>query len=162
MQGLTAIWYCRIRRTPAMKYRKSHSLEDCSTAIAEFGQQHNFFKIPFVMQQVAQISYRATSAQILVKRGTESRFWAFVGVQRKWKNRRLRFVAFMLYWGKGFCKCFLSGKRIFAPSCMARFRFKSFSEQNWVSQNQKSCVFEFNKRFLIRLEFCLLFSLSEA
>ena len=83
MQVLTAIWYCRIRRTPAMKYRKFHSLEVYSTAIAEFGQQHNFFKIPFVMQQVAQISYRATSAQILVKRGTESRFWAFVGVQRK-------------------------------------------------------------------------------
>ena len=66
-----------------MKYRKFHSLEDCSTAIAEFGKPHNFFKIPFVMQQVAQISYRATSAQILVKCGTESRFWAFVGVQRK-------------------------------------------------------------------------------
>lgn len=58
-------------------------MEVYSTAIAEFGQQHNFFKIPFVMQQVAQISYRATSAQILVKCGTESRFWAFVGVQRK-------------------------------------------------------------------------------
>ena len=53
-----------------MKYRKFHSLEDCSTAIAEFGKQHNFFKIPFVMQQVAQISYKATSAQILVKCGT--------------------------------------------------------------------------------------------
>ena len=58
-------------------------MEVYSTAIADFGQQHNFFKIPFVMQQVAQISRRAVSAQILVKRGTESRFWAFVGVQRK-------------------------------------------------------------------------------
>ena len=58
-------------------------MEVYSTAIAEFGQQHNFFKIPFVMQQVAQISYRATSAQILVKCGTESRSWAFVGIQRK-------------------------------------------------------------------------------
>ena len=67
-----------------MKYRRFHSLEVDSTAIADFGQQHNFFKIPFVMQQVAQISYRATSsAQILVKCGTESRFWAFVGVLRK-------------------------------------------------------------------------------
>ena len=83
MQGLTAIWYCRIPRTSAMKYRKFHSLEDCSTAIAEFGKPHNFFKIPFVTQQVAQISRRAVSAQILVKRGIESRFWAFVGVQRK-------------------------------------------------------------------------------
>ena len=58
-------------------------MEVYSTAIAEFGQQHNFFKIPFVMQQVAQISYRATSAQILVKCGTESRFWVVAGVQRK-------------------------------------------------------------------------------
>ena len=44
-----------------MKYRKFHSLEDCSTAIAKFGKLHNFFKIPFVMQQMAQSSYRATS-----------------------------------------------------------------------------------------------------
>ena len=66
-----------------MKYRRFHSLEVYSTAIAEFGKPHNFFKIPFVTQQVAQISYRATSAQILVKCGTESRFWAFIGVLRK-------------------------------------------------------------------------------
>jgi len=52
-------------------------------AIAEFGKPHNFPRIPFITQQVAQISRRATSAQILVKCGTESRFWAFVGVQRK-------------------------------------------------------------------------------
>ena len=66
-----------------MKYRRFHSLEVYSTAIAEFGKPHNFFKIPFVTQQVAQISRRAVSAQILVKHGTESRFWAVAGVQRK-------------------------------------------------------------------------------
>ena len=58
-------------------------MEVYSTAIDEFGKPHNFFKIPFVTQQVARISRRATFAQILVKCGTESRFWAFVGVQRK-------------------------------------------------------------------------------
>ena len=58
-------------------------MEGCSTAIAEFGKPHNFFKISFITQQVAQISRRATSAQILVKRGTESRFWAVAGVLRK-------------------------------------------------------------------------------
>ena len=66
-----------------MKYRRFHSLEVYSTAIAEFGKPHNFFKIPFVTQQVAQISRRAVSSQILVKHGTESRFWAVAGVQRK-------------------------------------------------------------------------------
>ena len=83
MQVLTAIWYCRIHRTPAMKYRRFHSLEDCSTAIAELGKPHNFPRIPFITQQVAQISRRATSAKILVKLGAESRFWAFVGVLGK-------------------------------------------------------------------------------
>ena len=117
MQGLTAIWYCRIPRTSAMKYRKFHSLEDCSTAIAEFGKPHNFFKIPFVTQQVAQISRRAVSAQILVKRGTESRFWAFVGVQRKWKKRRLRFVAFMLYWGRVLASAFWGKKNFCTLLC---------------------------------------------
>ena len=58
-------------------------MEVYSTAIAEFGQPHNFFKIPFVTQQVAQISRRAASAQIPVKCDTESRFWAFVGILRK-------------------------------------------------------------------------------
>lgn len=52
-------------------------------AIAEFGKPHNFPRIPFITQQVAQISHRATSAKILVKRGTESRFWALVGILRK-------------------------------------------------------------------------------
>ena len=52
-------------------------------AIAEFGKQHNFPRIHFITQQVARTSRRAVSAQILVKRGTESRFRAVAGVQRK-------------------------------------------------------------------------------
>lgn len=117
MRVLTAIWYCRIRRTPAMKYRRFHSLEDCSTAIAEFGKPHNFPRIPFITQQVAQISHRATSAKILVKRGTESRFWALVGILRKWKNCRLRFVVFMLYWGRVLASAFWGKKNFCTLLC---------------------------------------------
>ena len=80
------------------------------------------------------------------------------------ENERIADCVLLLlcYIGEGYLQVLFEVKSIFAPSCMTRFRFKSFSKLNRVSQNQKSCVFEFNKRFLIRLEFCLLFSLSGA
>ena len=35
MQGLMEIWYCRIHKMPAVKYKRFHSPVDCFTATAE-------------------------------------------------------------------------------------------------------------------------------
>ena len=161
MLVLTAIWYCRIRKMPAMKYRRFHSLEDCSTAIAEFGKPHNFFKIPFVTQQVAQISHRATSAQILVKHGTESRFWAVASVQRKWENHRLCFVAFMLYWGRALASAFW-GKKNFCTFLCDKISVQIFFCAELSFAEPKVLCIWVQQKNLIRLEFCLQFSLSGA
>ena len=90
---------------------------------------HLLYMIAFVTQQVVQISRRAVSAQILVKRGTESRFWAFVGVQRKWKKRRLRFVAFMLYWGRVLASAFWGKKNFLHPPVWQDFDSNLFQRR---------------------------------
>ena len=81
MQGLMVKWYCHTVRMQTAKYKRFHSSAVCSTATAESGKQRNFRTIPFSTHQVAKVSRRATSILIHGKLGTESRFWAFVGIQ---------------------------------------------------------------------------------